>query len=150
MNESNIRLKVISVIIAVAIFFVVFMWIFNTVYVQRDWQRGIDTLPSFAVVVAAIIVIAALIIFIRLHPLVAALQKIKRGVGLELAERLTARKVIVQLPLIIIALNVFGFLIGPPAQMLVGYFIRGEEFFTDLNMLICFYNITIGFVCSVT
>jgi len=150
MNEINIRLKVISVIIAVAIFFVVFMWIFNTVYVQRDWQRGIDTLPSFAVVVAAIIVIAALIIFIRLHPLVAALQKIKRGVGLELAERLTARKVIVQLPLIIIAINVFGFLIGPPAQMLVGYFIRGEEFFTDLNMLICFYNITIGFVCALS
>ncbi|MBN1797155.1 MAG: methyl-accepting chemotaxis protein [Spirochaetales bacterium] len=150
MNESHIRLKVLSVIITVAFFFVVFMWFFNTIYVQRDWERSIETLPSFAAVVVVIILIAALVVFIRLRSLVAALQKIKRGVGLELKERLMARKVIVQLPLIIIALNVCGFLIGPPAQMLVGFFIRGEEFFTDINMLICFYNVTIGLVCALS
>jgi methyl-accepting chemotaxis protein len=150
MNESYIRLKVISVIIAVAVFFVVFMWFFNTLYVQRDWQRGIETLPTFTTVVVAIIVIAALIVFIRLKTLVVALKKIKQRGDLELAERLNARKVIVQLPLIIIAINVFGFLIGPPAQMLAGYFMRGDQFFTDLNMLICFYNVTIGIVCAIS
>jgi methyl-accepting chemotaxis protein len=150
MNESYIRLKVISVIIAVAVFFVVFMWFFNTLYVQRDWQRGIETLPTFTIVVVTIIVIAALIVFIRLKTLVVALKKIKQRGDLELAERLNARKVIVQLPLIIIAINVFGFLIGPPAQMLARYFVRGDQFFTDLNMLICFYNVTIGIVCAIS
>jgi methyl-accepting chemotaxis protein len=147
-NVKAIRLKIILVIVCVAVFFVVLMWFFNTMYVQRDWQRSIQTLPSFATVVILIIIIACVIVFIRLRFLVACLQKIKQGIGIELYERLQARKVIVQLPLIIVLLNTFGFLIGPPAQMAVGYFLRGDAFFTDINMLICFYNVTIGFVCA--
>ncbi len=148
MNVEPVRLKIILVIVCVAVFFVVLMWFFNTMYVQRDWKRSIETLPSFASVVISIIIIACIIVFVRLRFLVGCLQKIKQGVGIELYERLRARKVIVQLPFIIILLNVFGFLIGPPAQMAVGYFLRGDTFFTDINMLICFYNVTIGFVCA--
>jgi len=148
MNPNSIRLSVIAVIVLVAVFFVAFMWVFNTVYVQKDWQRSISTLPSFAGVVILILAAACIIIFIRLRILVDCLEKIKQGKGVELYARLQARKVIVQLPLIIILVNVFGFFIGPPAQMAVGYFLRGDPFFTDTNMLICFYNVMIGFVCA--
>jgi methyl-accepting chemotaxis protein len=132
----------------VAVFFVALMWLYNTIFVVRSWEKSIESLPTFIIVVSVIILIAAWIVFIKMKPLVLSLRKMKQNLSLELQERLKARKTIVQLPFIIILLNVFGFLIGPPSQMVARFFINRDEFFTDINMLTIFYNVSIGFICA--
>src|SRR3972149_7703815 len=109
MIYRHLRLKINLIITLTAVFFVSFMWIFNTEMVFRNWTRAIKDLPIFIGIVAGIIVIALSIVFYMLKPLVGFLKKIEAKSTPDNEERIKALKAMVRLPMIIILLNVFGF-----------------------------------------
>jgi methyl-accepting chemotaxis protein len=146
----HIRLKVNISMVVTAMAFVVGMWIFNTEVLNHNWIKSVHDLPMVGTIIIVIVVIAVLVNHFTLVPLVTCLKKLETGGTCEHQERLKALRSIVRLPVVIIALNVMGFFMGPMGKTIPDALTGGTPFFSPVPLLTMFYNLFIGFVCSLT
>ncbi|MBN2354156.1 MAG: methyl-accepting chemotaxis protein [Spirochaetales bacterium] len=150
MVYPRIRLKINYSMAITALVFVSGMWIFNSEVLNHDWRASLTAMPLVAFIVGSIITAAAAVNFFSLRPLVACLKKIETGGQPGPAERRRALAATVRLPAVIIVLNVFGFFIGPLGQLVPQALINGQSLFLPVPLLTVFYNVLIGFACSLT
>jgi methyl-accepting chemotaxis protein len=150
MVHFRLRLKINLSMALTAVFFVATMWFFNTEVLNHDWVGAIRDLPMFMGIVGCIVLVAVLVNYFTLAPLVQCLSKIEKGGRPEPAERLKALSAMVRLPIVIIVLNVLGFFLGPLGRLLPKAFSGGMGFFTPIPLLTMFYNLFVGLVCSLT
>ena len=100
-----------------AIFFVTFMWLFNTEFVVHDWAKTTGDLPKFVAIVGTLIVVVLIIVYFMMKPLISYLRITTDGQDINEIKRTKAVKALVNLPRIIIILNIIGFLIGPTISL---------------------------------
>ena len=148
MLSRNLRLKIISILAVVSIIMVCGMWVFNNLYVVRDITKITDNLHIFILIVVLLIFIGSVILFKMTKPLVITLKKIENNTSVNYEERIAARKIINRLPIVIIMINVFGFIIGPNAMMITRAITNNQPYFTIMNFLTILYNTTIGLVSA--
>lgn len=148
MLSKNIRLKIISILALVSIIMVSGMWVFNNVFVVRDIKQITDKLHIFIIIVVSLIFTASVILVIMTKPLVLTLKKIENNISVNYEERIAALKIINQLPIVVIMINVFGFFIGPNAMMITRAITNNQPYFTIMNFLTILYNTTIGLVSA--
>ncbi|MBN2738210.1 MAG: methyl-accepting chemotaxis protein [Spirochaetales bacterium] len=148
MKTGKISLAVIGVLLAVSLFMVTGMRVFNSFFVERRLESATERLSVFLVIVAVLLTIASVIIKRILEPLEMILVKLDQGQMPGLDKRLAARKGINLLPMVFILVNVIGFFLGPIIMMLVSFLTRGESVFTTQNALTVVYNVSIGLVSA--
>jgi methyl-accepting chemotaxis protein len=150
MVHAHLRLKINASMAVTALLFVAGMWVFNTEVLTHDWAAAIKDAPFFVAVVLSIVLLAVVINHFTLAPLVACLKKIETGGEAGAAERRRALAGMVRLPAVIIVLNVLGFFLGPFGRLVPKALAAGQSLLLPVPVLTVFYNVCIGFVCSLT
>ncbi len=133
----DIRIKLISILCIVSIFFVLIMWIFHGFFVVRNIQYFSESYTSFIPIVFITLLIGSLILYKISTPLHNYLQN-------EL-NPLEAVKSINTIPKIFIAVQVLGFFIGPIIKNLP-LIIQGESL--ALSLISLSNSFTIGLISA--
>ena len=110
---KRIRLKVVMMVGFISMATAGLMQVFNGAYFLRDLPSILPDLPRFFLIVGTITVAASLYIAARMGRLTRVLSALSRGHDVSLEERLSARRVLAGIPLLLVIVNVIGFVLGP-------------------------------------
>lgn len=123
------------------------MKLFHSLFFLRNFSSITDRLAIFLAIVGGLTTIAVIIIKLSMKPLERTLEKIKSNTEVSGEERSESRKIIINLSVIIIAVNAGGFFIGPLIQSMTGI---GSGKYTLLQAAFTvFYNVSIGLLASI-
>ncbi|MBB6479403.1 methyl-accepting chemotaxis protein [Spirochaeta isovalerica] len=120
------------------------LWSFSVFYILRDYRRFTENLTIFASIVIALVLIVAVILAIRLKPVVQEAQILRSGNLADTETRNKTNKVISTLPIIFMAANITGFFLGPVIQYLIKSMTLGIPFLGFELLSAILYSTGIG------
>ncbi|MBN1646464.1 MAG: hypothetical protein JW874_00405 [Spirochaetales bacterium] len=143
---KNLTARIIGIILGVTLPCVTIMKLFHAAYIEREFATIWGRFGSFVAIITVISAVAAIVIFITMRPVNATLKRIRENSSVTGEERTRARSAISSLTLIIIGLNIVGYIIGPAIRTFSGL---KEGIYTPLKIVITMgYDISLGLVAS--
>lgn len=145
----NIRRSVVLILTVSTVVATNLMWALHTVLFNRDITTFTQGYTAFFGIVITSIVIVSIILYRVLAPLQRTLIRLDREEQVPGKERLQARIVIHRLPGVVIAVNAFGFGLGPLINMTMrSMFDPGYTVFSRDTLLVMAFNVSIGIVVA--
>ncbi len=124
------------------------MQLFNGIFFLRDLQAIVPDLPRFALVVLGITGAACVLIFFRMSTLARTLSAISRGDAVPLDRRLGARRVLTEIPRLIVTVNIVGFVAGPIISIGLTALLAGKPIVLVDTLLYVALNVSIGLMAA--
>lgn len=141
---KDIRMKIIAFFAPLTLFACLFGIFYMLFFYKRDLSQWTVGLPQAVSINVIFIIIVAVIIWKILTPLVKVLKRIENGEAVNMQERYNVRKLIMRLPLIIILMELIGFVLGTVIANLLINFIKDRPFDINFFISIILMNIAIA------
>jgi methyl-accepting chemotaxis protein len=124
------------------------MQVFAGIFIERDLGAALSKLGFFNVVVAVLEIAAALWLWLLLKPLHAAVSSIASGSNLSKEERESARAAADKMPLLVSAVVLVAFLLGPAFIMVAGAAMGGASYPLEKILLYIAVDLAFGYAAG--
>ncbi len=145
---KHIRLRVALIVGLISMVSAGLMQVFNGAYFLRDLPSILPDMPRFFLIVAGITLAACLYIAVRLGKLTRVLAALSRGEEVTREERLSARRVLAGIPLLLVIVNVIGFVLGPILTIGMESMLGGAPFDFMNTLLYEILNVAMGVMAA--
>ncbi len=144
---KKLTFSVLRIILIATLINVTIIKFFHSIFVVRDFSTITSRMGSLIVIIGSLVCVSIAIVYIVMVPLEKTLKRIRDGVQVSGDERRKARLTISRLTMIIIGVNVIGYIIGPGVRTLSGL---SEGTYTPLSIVITMiYDLSLGIIASV-
>lgn len=143
----SLRFKIIGTFVISSVFMLVLMRLFHSIYLLYRPEYFTEGLESFIPSVLMIMFTCSLILYIICRPIDLLWNKVKESSKSLSSEELKRfSKVNNRIPKVIMLVNIFGFFIGP--VLTISLRLKGETFFSVINIMTVLYNIGLGMLAA--
>ena len=130
---KSLRLKIIFLVIGIALYLSILLWLFNAIFFLQDAQHLTEDPMTFWAVVIVLLVVVSISLALMASPLSRAQKILDAGQKLTADQFSAARKAMRRLPVFILGFEAFAFFVGPVMSSLVSVMIGDDPL--DLQIL---------------